>query len=147
MSQSQEPRRSNLVICVDDDRLILDLLRSYVESFGHRYMGTTDARGVLAEIERLPYLPGAFVVDLEMPRMGGLALCDAIRAHAKFASVPIIILTSQAESSAVANARDAGASDYLLKPIRSEALQARLRTWLARAHGARRPFEGPAKEI
>jgi two-component system KDP operon response regulator KdpE len=73
--------------------------------------------------------PDVIILDLLMPEMDGWEVCDRIR---KFSDVPILILSALGTPGSVARALDAGADDYLIKPVHASLLASRLRTLIRR---------------
>jgi two-component system KDP operon response regulator KdpE len=74
--------------------------------------------------------PDVVILDLLMPEMDGWEVCERIRS---FSDVPILILSALGAPASVAKALDAGADDYLIKPVRASILTSRLRA-LVRRH-------------
>jgi DNA-binding response OmpR family regulator len=73
--------------------------------------------------------PEIVILDLLMPGMDGWEVCQKIR---EFSSVPILILSALGAPGSVARALDAGADDYLIKPVHASLLASRLRTLVRR---------------
>jgi len=73
--------------------------------------------------------PDVIILDLLMPEMDGWEVCEKIR---EFSEVPILILSALGSPASVARALDAGADDYLIKPIHASLLASRLRTLVRR---------------
>ena len=73
--------------------------------------------------------PDVVILDLLMPEMDGWEVCEKIR---EFSEVPILILSALGSPASVARALDAGADDYLIKPIHASLLASRLRTLVRR---------------
>ncbi len=73
--------------------------------------------------------PDVIILDLLMPRMDGWEVCEKIR---EFCDVPILILSAIGSPGSVARALDAGADDYLIKPVHASLLASRLRTLIRR---------------
>ena len=73
--------------------------------------------------------PDVIILDLLMPEMDGWQVCEQIRA---FSAVPILILSALGAPGSVARALDAGADDYLIKPVHASLLASRLRTLVRR---------------
>jgi two-component system KDP operon response regulator KdpE len=80
--------------------------------------------------------PDVVILDLLMPEMDGWEVCEKIRA---FSDVPILILSALGSPASVAKALDAGADDYLIKPVHASLLSSRLRT-LVRRHALKPSF-------
>jgi two-component system KDP operon response regulator KdpE len=73
--------------------------------------------------------PDVVILDLLMPEMDGWEVCQKIR---EFSSVPILIISALGAPGSVARALDAGADDYLIKPVHASLLASRLRTLVRR---------------
>jgi DNA-binding response OmpR family regulator len=73
--------------------------------------------------------PDVVILDLLMPGMDGWQVCERIRS---FSDVPILILSALGAPGSVAHALDAGADDYLIKPVHASLLATRLRTLVRR---------------
>ncbi len=73
--------------------------------------------------------PDVVILDLLMPSMDGWEVCEKIR---EFCDVPILILSAIGSPGSVARALDAGADDYLIKPVHASLLASRLRTLMRR---------------
>ncbi len=73
--------------------------------------------------------PDVIILDLLMPEMDGWQVCERIR---EFSAVPILILSALGAPGSVARALDAGADDYLIKPVHASLLASRLRTLVRR---------------
>ena len=115
-------------LVVDDDEEFTDLIKIILEpnSF-HVFIANAGKRGV--ELAKQLH-PDIVILDLYMPGMDGWQVCKEIR---KFSNVPIIFLSAVNKPGMVARALDAGADDFLLKPMPSEILIAHLRKSLRRA--------------
>ncbi|MCK4962873.1 MAG: response regulator [Anaerolineales bacterium] len=74
--------------------------------------------------------PDVVILDILMPEMDGWEVCEQIR---DFSEVPILILSALGSPGSVARALDAGADDYLIKPIHASLLASRLRTLVRRS--------------
>jgi two-component system, OmpR family, response regulator len=109
------------VLTVDDDPALTELLTLLLRSRGHdAHMANTGQDGIKM-IRDLS--PDVVILDLMMPGMDGWHVCTEVR---KFSDVPILILSALDSPGMVASALDAGADDYLVKPVPSGVLMAHL---------------------
>ncbi len=121
------------VLVIDDDDATTEMFKLILEPKQFEvHVVNTGPEGVAAA-QRLS--PDVIVLDLLMPEMNGTEVCREIRA---FSQAPILVLSAVSKPGMVAQALDEGADDYLLKPITSSVLIARLKrlVWRARAEQA-----------
>ena len=127
------------ILIVDDDVRNIFSLTSVLEEHG---MSVSFAENGRDAIEKLESTPGIDLVlmDVMMPGMDGYETTRAIREKAQFRNLPIIALTAKAMKGDRQKCLDAGASDYIAKPVDIELLLALLRVWIgksrSRAHAA-----------
>ncbi len=119
---------SSRVLVVDDDRAVRDSLRRSLEFNGYDVHLANDGAEALAGIGSLA--PDVVVMDVMMPRLGGLEATRALRAAGN--DVPILVLTARDAVGDRVDGLDAGADDYLTKPFALDELLARLRALLRR---------------
>ncbi len=116
------------ILVVDDDDDVRESLRRSLAFEGYDVRTAADGEQALAAIaERVP---DAVVLDLQMPRLDGLATCRRLRAAGH--DLPILMLTARDATRDRVTGLDAGADDYLPKPFALEELLARLRAVLRR---------------
>ena len=123
------------VLIVDDEPQITRILRRTLSA--HHYDVRTAADGTAGLDTFRDFHPDLVITDLQMPEMGGLALCGELR---KIATVPIIVLSVKGEEDTKVAALDAGADDYVTKPFGIEELLARIRAALRRAPDEAEPL-------
>lgn len=118
------------ILLVDDDVRNIFALSSALEPHGAQI---EIARNGLEALERLDAQPETDLVlmDIMMPEMNGLEAMRAIRQQERFQKLPIIALTAKAMSDDQENCLQAGASDYLAKPVDLDKLLSLLRVWLS----------------
>lgn len=120
----------NKVLVIDDDPAMTELLVQLLKKHGFAAsMANTGEEGIklIHEIS-----PDVVVLDLMMPEMNGWQVCAQVRS---FSNVPVLILSALDSPGMVAGALDAGADDYLVKPVSSSVLIAHLNTLTRRASG------------
>lgn len=118
------------VLVVDDEDSILELLKYNLEKSG--YEVTTSADGLSAiEIAR-KFLPDVVLLDIMMPKKDGVETCRQMRALPELSKTFIVFLTARSEEYSEVAAFEAGADDYIVKPIKPRALISRLAALLRR---------------
>ena len=134
------------ILVVDDDPQIRRVMKATL--VGHSYE-VIEARTGEDALEALPQeMPNLVLLDMNMPGMGGLETCRAIRSGT---DIPVIILSVRNTEKDKVAALDAGADDYVTKPFGIEELLARIRAALRRSpsgsDGGPHGFSGPNLEI
>ncbi|MEA2201335.1 MAG: two-component system, OmpR family, response regulator MprA [Solirubrobacteraceae bacterium] len=125
------------VLVVDDDRAVRDALRRVLTLAGYEVQS---AEGGGEAIELVAQsVPDAVVLDVGMPEVDGLEVCERLRMLGN--RVPILMLTARIEVSDRVAGLDAGADDYLIKPFDVDELKARLRALLRRTVAEEEPDE------
>jgi CheY-like chemotaxis protein len=116
------------ILAVDDDPIILELLSQFVSTIGTHEL--TTALSGPAALELVQSSTNAafdcFLFDIQMPQMDGITLTKHMRATARYADTPILMLTAMSDKRYVDAAFSAGATDYVTKPFEMAELKARL---------------------
>ncbi|MDQ1583132.1 MAG: hypothetical protein QOF36_1186 [Microbacteriaceae bacterium] len=112
------------VLVADDDRVSLLVAKAVVENAGHECIVAED--GTIAWHRYQKYRPNAVITDLMMPGLDGLALCRAIRSAESDSYTYLVLLTSRGDRADVLAGMEAGADDYVTKPLDPFTLQTRL---------------------
>lgn len=115
------------IVIADDEQNITDVCRRYLEREGYEVWAAADGEEALALWER--HEPDLLVLDLMMPKMDGLEVCDAVRQKA---DTPIIMLTARGEENDRLLGLTMGADDYVTKPFSPRELVLRVRNILRR---------------
>jgi len=98
------------------------------KQLGYEFISACDGKeGVEVALSRNPDL---ILMDVEMPRMGGLEACRTLRQNTATKHTPIILLTMRGEEAAVKAGLDSGCNEYMLKPVNEEKLVAVLKKYL-----------------
>ena len=103
------------VLVADDDPDILDLLTLNLECHGYQVHGAHD--GEEAREMALRLIPDLIVLDVMMPKLDGLEVLAALKAHAQTRDIPVVMLTAKASDSDVWQGWQAGADYYITKPF------------------------------
>jgi two-component system OmpR family response regulator/two-component system response regulator QseB len=123
------------VLLVEDDGLLGEGLRAGLAQGGFAVDWVRDGHDALHALETAPF--AAVVLDLGLPGLGGLAVLRRLRARGD--KVPVLILTARDAVDDRVTGLDAGADDYVVKPVELAELAARLRALVRRARGEAEP--------
>jgi DNA-binding response OmpR family regulator len=136
------------ILLVDDERKIIEVVESFLESRGFAVFGAESAAQAFEIFEREDI--ALVLLDLMLPGMSGEEFCAALR---KKSHVPVIMLTAKAEEEDMLRGLSIGADDYVTKPFSLKALLARIEAVLRRSGeylrspGNRLLFDGGSLEI
>ncbi|HLZ57488.1 MAG TPA: response regulator transcription factor [Ktedonosporobacter sp.] len=117
------------ILLVDDDPGIMAAVKQALVSHGYKMTTASNGEEALEAFEREQ--PELILLDLVMPRCGGLEVCQRIR---EYSSTPIIVLSIKGSEADIVSVLDLGADDYLVKPFRLAELLARVRAVLRRGN-------------
>jgi CheY-like chemotaxis protein len=131
LHRSDEDLQGRSVLVVDDDVRNIFALSSALERRGMRVLTATTGREAVAALESTPGVAIA-LMDIMMPDMDGYETIRTIRQNPLFRRLPIVALTAKAMKGDREKCLNAGASDYLAKPVNTEQLLTSLRMWLHR---------------
>jgi DNA-binding response OmpR family regulator len=115
------------VLLIDDDPVLSVMLRMLLRGQDFQIQALLTGEEGVQSCQSSP--PDVVILDLLMPGMDGWEVCKKIR---EFSDVPILILSALGSPGSVARALDAGADDYLIKPVHASLLSSRLRTLVRR---------------
>lgn len=113
------------VLIADDDELMRELIGAIFSAAGHETQLFGDGAGILAAYEHEP--APCVVLDWMMPGVDGLEVCRRIRAHVEGANAFILVVTAAVGMRNLEAVLDAGADDYLSKPVTPDDIAARIR--------------------
>jgi CheY-like chemotaxis protein len=131
LHRSDEALAGKRVLVVDDDVRNIFALSSVLERRRMNVLTASTGREAIAMIESTPDV-AIVLMDVMMPEMDGYQTMQAIRANPRFRRTPIIALTAKAMKGDREKCLEAGASEYLAKPVNTEQLLSALRMWLHR---------------
>jgi CheY-like chemotaxis protein len=127
--QSDTSLENKKALVVDDDVRNLFAMTSMLESHNIGVVTAENGRQALEILETTPDLD-VILMDIMMPEMDGYETMQAIRKDPQFKSIPIIALTAKAMKGDREKCMEAGASDYVSKPVNTDQLISLLRVWL-----------------
>jgi HAMP domain-containing protein/CheY-like chemotaxis protein len=131
LHSSDEDLVGETVLLVDDDARNIFALSSVLERRGMNVLTATTGNEAIAIINTEPDV-AIVLMDIMMPGMDGYETMQVIRANPAFRRLPIVALTAKAMKGDREKCLEAGASDYLAKPVNTEQLLSSLRMWLHR---------------
>ena len=118
------------VLVVEDSADIADLIRHYLERAGHTVDVTATGNDALPRARKTG--PDLVILDLMLPGMDGLLVCQALRHDRSTAAIPVIMLTARGEEADRVRGLELGADDYVTKPFSPKELVARVAALLRR---------------
>jgi len=117
-------RTATKVLIVDDEPISLEILGNLLTEMGYEYETAADGREAL---EKMRYFtPSIVISDVEMPNLDGVSLCREIRRRPSIQYTYVILVTCRSEHESLLMGLDAGADDYLSKPIHADELRLRM---------------------
>jgi len=116
------------IMIVDDEMAARTLIGITLERDGFTVMRAKNASEALQLISDKH--PDLIILDVMMPGMSGIELCTIIRSRPEAAETPILMLSARSDMETIVRGMDAGATDYLPKPIYNHDLTAKVRTLL-----------------
>jgi two-component system cell cycle response regulator len=112
------------ILLVDDDRAVLMMLQTLLTQAGHTVITAGNGVEALRCVEES--IPQMIITDWVMPEMDGIEFCKALRQNPAWRNIHVFIVTAQESTSQLVEAFEAGANDYMTKPINFKVLGARL---------------------
>ena len=129
----------DLILVVDDEVDIQELIRYNLKKEGLSVYAVGTGEEALTAAEELR--PGAIVLDLMLPGIDGVQVCNRLKRQESTKTIPIVMLTAKSEDADVVAGLETGADDYITKPFSPRVLVARLRAVLRRAETGGRADE------
>jgi len=131
LHRSNEALRGRKILIVDDDARNIFALTSLLENQDMEVLPATNGRDAIDIIKNTDDL-GIVLMDIMMPEMDGYETIKEIRTMPEFRTLPILALTARAMKGDREKCLDAGASDYIAKPVNTDQLLSLMRVWLFR---------------
>lgn len=118
------------VLVVDDEEMLVNLLRRQLDTQGYEVLTATDGLSALSIARR--HRPDLVILDISMPGLSGLDVCERLRGDLMLEHILILFLTGRDEVQDRVKGLETGADDYLPKPFDTNELLARVRALLRR---------------
>jgi DNA-binding NarL/FixJ family response regulator len=119
------------VLIVDDMPANLSLLSDTLDRQGYMVLIAINGAAAIQQVSLLK--PDIILLDAIMPKMDGFATCRALKSATETQEIPVVFMTAMDDADAVVQAFQAGATDYVTKPVRQEELLARISTHMRQA--------------
>ena len=119
------------ILCVDDEPDILEILKYNLSNEGYNVSTAKD--GELAIKKANESIPNLIIMDVMMPNMDGIEACEILRKDQKFNDTIIMFLTARGEDFSHLAAYEAGADDYVTKPVKPKVLLSKVKSLLRRS--------------
>lgn len=111
---------SKTVLTVDDSRVMREMLMKVLCEAGFNVIQADDGMAGLDALAGAA--PDVIITDINMPRMDGYGFINGVRSDARYRAVPILVLSTESAPEKKQRARAAGATGWIVKPFKSEAL-------------------------
>ena len=118
------------ILCVDDEPDILEILKYNLSSEGYNVLTANDGLSAISIAKEI--IPNLIIIDIMMPNMDGIEACEKLRADQKFNDTIIMFLTARGEDYSHVAAYEAGADDYVTKPVKPKVLVSKVKGLLRR---------------
>ncbi len=123
-----------LIYVIEDEQHIQQLIKYNLETAGHKVSVFSDGESALAHCES--ERPGMFILDIMLPGIDGLEVCQKLRSSPTSKNIPIIILSAKGEEFDRVLGLELGADDYITKPFSVRELTARVKALFRRCHSS-----------
>lgn len=124
------------VMVVDDDPAILDMLATLLHPWGLQVIPVQDPQNFWQTLTET--IPDLLVLDVEMPTLSGLELCQVVRQDPRWGDLPILVFTAHTDMATIQRMFTVGADDFVGKPVVGPELVTRILSRIERVHWQRR---------
>ena len=118
------------ILLVDDEPDVIEILTYNLSNLGYEIFSANDGIKALKVANEI--LPNLIIMDVMMPNMDGIEACEVLRKSSKFNNTIIMFLSARGEDFSYVAAFDAGADDYVTKPIKPKVLMSKVKSLLRR---------------
>ena len=141
-SQTESDSSAECILIVDDDPTNLEVASAHLSGLGTAFTLCLSGQEALDELDANPNIR-LVLLDVLMPGLDGLEVCELIREKYSAEELPVLLLTALNQEEDIALGLQSGASDYLTKPLHKVELQARVAAHLDLARLRRQPSDAP----
>jgi len=131
-------QKSGKILVVDDEQDIVQIIRYNLEMHGYEVQSAYN--GVDALLQAKQFKPDLILLDVMMPHKDGIQTCIELRANPEFDQTIVIFLTAMADEASEIRGLEAGADDYISKPIKPRLLMSRVHSAFRRLHKGDSPI-------
>ena len=121
------PEKSAILI-VDDEQMARDIIEGFLYREGYDLAFATNGQEVLTSLEQA--VPDVILMDVMMPEMDGFEVCLRLKSDKRWRHIPVILVTALGSTDDIVRGFEAGADDFLQKPVNDQELRARVRSML-----------------
>jgi DNA-binding response OmpR family regulator len=121
---------ANKILVVDDELDFIELVKYHLTAPEYRVLSATNGTDALNTVWQ--HAPDAILMDLLLPDLDGLTLCEILQRNSSTRDIPVIMITAVSTDVTRFSAQVAGAREFFPKPVDYDRLKARLKTLLAR---------------
>lgn len=121
----------NKILVVDDDVNTTWLMENVFSKAGYEIHTVNHSE--MAVAEALNTNPDLILLDLMMPGIDGIGVCKALQSEPRTQKIPVLVFSAAGDINSKLEAFNAGAKDYISKPVHIEELKSRIRTWLCQS--------------
>jgi DNA-binding response OmpR family regulator len=118
------------ILVIDDSPTVSKTVGWMLSDYGYEIRMAPDGLSALSTIH--VFKPDLLLLDVRLPHVDGIKLCEMLRSHAAYASLPIIMLSGVSSQADIDRALKAGANSYVVKPVKDDKLIAIIRQELAK---------------
>ncbi len=119
-SESMNPNKKRTILTIDDSKVFRKLIKMALEFEGFHLLEADDGQSGLDLA--LSANPDLILLDLMMPGMNGLQVCQALKSNPQLQSIPIVLLSASDDSDDIEACLQLGAQNYVMKPFRPKML-------------------------
>jgi two-component system chemotaxis response regulator CheY len=111
--------KKKVILIVDDSKTVRDQVRGILEGAGYAVVEAADGQEALEKIHAYRDFAMA-ILDVQMPNLTGIAMVEKLKADGIIPNLPVIMLTTEAQLTLIARAKQAGAKGWIVKPFKPE---------------------------